>query len=72
MIQNGGNFKMSRKCLALAEWLTEGEKHALKMRGNNEEKASAKESLRQLQKKINTISRRVMFVSLRYCKLDLP
>ncbi|XP_074627480.1 nephrocystin-1-like isoform X2 [Acropora palmata] len=29
------------------------------MRGNNEEKASPKESLRQLQKKINTISRRV-------------
>lgn len=29
------------------------------MRGNNEEKTSPKESLRQLQKKINTISRRV-------------
>lgn len=29
------------------------------MRGNNEKKASPKESLRQLQKKINTISRRV-------------
>ena len=72
MIQNGGNFKMSRKCLTWADWLSEEKKHALKMRGNNEEKASPKESLRQLQKKINTISRRVMFLSLRYCKLDLP